>query len=422
MESKLGRYLLFVVSVVVIAIGVDHYQGRWINNKLTNWVSSTLTSLEQKSSDFLLKYDDSKNSLQDNNSGSPKSIKRTDDPNRTQQNLKASSVNSRVSTTQTTFQPKNQQGFKPQSSYTYEVHSSSCSNAALTDKQIADRKRKQQESLFFSWIDDDGVTHYSDTLFGTEKNTKVLDYYGIELDPFELTVNTKRTLPKFFERDTSVGVKKIYQIISGYMSKEFIKPVKLNLTFAHSKHEYNAIQKAKRSITTASQGFYSGKHNLAVVWFKNEQQARQTAIHEAVHVINSGLFGNTPRWLNEGLAEYFETIKVSGLSARITPLNWQQNSAVKRMSLRTVVYGDNNNWKGSNRNNMYVASHSFVYFLMSTPKGKKLIKKVFKHLAENRCQRHDLPSLFASYPSGFYGLEKDWHNWMRKGKYRSQMF
>ncbi|RYV01663.1 hypothetical protein SOPP22_14960 [Shewanella sp. OPT22] len=71
---------------------------------------------------------------------------------------------------------------------------------------------------------------------------------------------------------------------------------------------------------------------------------------------------------------------------------------------------------------MYAASHSFLYFLMSTPKGKKLIKKVFEHLAENRCQRHDLPSLFANYPSGFYGLEEDWHNWMRKGKYRSQTF
>ena len=206
------------------------------------------------------------------------------------------------------------------------------------------------------------------------------------------------------------------------MAKELIKPVQLNLVFSHSKREYDALQKSKAPTATASQGFYSSKHNLAAVWYKNEQQARRTAIHEAVHVINSGLFGNTPRWLNEGLAEYFETIKVSGLAAKITPPNWHQKPTLQRMSLRTVVYSKNQNWKGSNQHSMYVASHYFVYFLMSTPNGKQLIKKIFKHLAENRCQQHDLPSIFANYPSGFYGLEKDWKKWMRKGKYRTQTF
>ncbi|MBM7072409.1 DUF1570 domain-containing protein [Shewanella sp. 202IG2-18] len=403
MDSKFGRYLLFVVSVVAIAIAVDHFQGRWINNQLTHWITSTLSYFDQKYNEYSSKLDDLSNE--------PK-----------QAELKRTNFSSETIKTAPQYPQPSQQGFISKSSYEHEVHSHSCSRAALTEKQIADRKRKQEESLIFSWIDEDGMTHFSDTLFGNEQNTKVLDLYGIELNPFEMTINTKRTLPKFFERDTSVGVKKIYQILNGYMNEDLIKPVQLNLTFAHSKREYDALQKVKAPTATSSQGFYSGKHNLAAVWYKNDLQARRTAIHEAVHVINSGLFGNTPRWLNEGLAEYFETIKVSGLAAKITPLNWQQNAAVQRMSLRTVIYGENNNWKGSSRHNMYVASHSFVYFLMSTPKGKKLIKQVFKSLAENRCQRHNLQSLFASYPTGFYGLENDWKNWMHKGKYRTQTF
>ena len=403
MDSKLGRYLLFVVSVALIAIGVDHFQGRWINNQLTNAIASTLSFFKRKGTQY-----------------STKLIELSNEPKQTE--LKINHPLSSSETNNAVPQLSSQQGDNTRSNNEYEVHSFSCSKAALTEKQIADRKKKQEERLIFSWVDDDGVTHFSDTLFGNEENTKVLDFYGIELAPFEMTVTTNRTLPKYFERDTSVGVKKIYQIISRYMAKELIRPVQLNLVFSHSKREYDALQSSKAPTATASQGFYSGKHNLAAVWYKNEQQARRTAIHEAVHVINSGLFGNTPRWLNEGLAEYFETIKVSGLAGKITPLNWQQKYAVHRMPLGTIIYGNNNSWKKKSRQNMYIASHSFVYFLMSTPNGKQLIKKIFKHLAENRCQQHDLQPIFATYPAGFYGLEKDWHDWMRKGKYRTQAF
>ncbi|MCL1080132.1 DUF1570 domain-containing protein [Parashewanella spongiae] len=388
MERKFSRYLLFVISVFIIALWVDHYQGKWLNNYITHWLKNVVNFFEE-----------SDDNPQSKSSGSAS-------------NKAAGNTHDRPALIKPNIQPE----------YVNELHNTTCSNAVITDKQMAERTNKQKNNLIFSWEDDNGVTHFSDTLYGSNGKSQVHEQYRIELKPFELSIVSKKTLPINFKRDITVGIKKIYEIISSYIDKKYIKPVNVNLQFSHSKRAYQAIQHKKAPGLGASQGFYSGKHNLAMVWYKNAEQAKQTALHESAHVINSGLFGSTPRWLNEGLAEYFETVKIMGLAAKISPLDWKNDASVKRISLSTLLNGTNQHWSGKNQSIMYSASHSFVHFLMSTPKGKKLIKNIFQHLAQTRCATSNIKQFFKKYPRGIKGLERDWHNWMQKGKYRTQSF
>ncbi|RYV01645.1 hypothetical protein SOPP22_14855 [Shewanella sp. OPT22] len=384
MDRKLVRYTLFIVAVVTITIWVDHFQGQWINNRVTNLVTQAISFFEEQSNEF---------------------------------DFKTVDVGIKLPAIET--HPEESKETLSRNGYV-EVHNSSCTNAVLTAEQVAARKRKQEENLIFSWVDDNGVSHFSDKLFGDEDNIKVLDHYGIELAPFELEITTNRQLPTHFEKEITFGVKKVYQIVGGYIGEKHLKPVKLNLTFAHSKREYQLIQSTTAPSATASQGFYSPSHNLAAIWYKNQRQAKATALHEAVHVVNSGLFGNTPRWLNEGLAEYFEDLQVKGFNAEIKPDDWYLNRSVRNISLNTLISDDNANWNGKIRPTMYSASHSLVYYLMSTIKGKRLATRLFKSLAKSRCQTLDINALLSTYSGGLSALEHDWKQWLKKGKYQTQ--
>ena len=43
-----------------------------------------------------------------------------------------------------------------------------------------------------------------------------------------------------------------------------------------------------------------------------KESARRTFVHEEVHELMHRAFGNTPTWLNEGLADYFSTLRIDG--------------------------------------------------------------------------------------------------------------
>ena len=403
MESRLSRYILFVVSVFAIAIVIDHFQGKWFNNHFTQWVVEVVELIENPQ-------------IADRKSVLSVDHKPIED----------------IAPYQ--FEPLTLEPFKPkvvpeyqststhyqdESNY-FEQHSSVCSTAELTAQQKQQRKQALKEDLVFSWVDDNGITHYSNTLFGASDDAQLLEQYQKQLEPFELSVSSSKSLPRHFEDKVTVGIKKIYQILSLYLDKQHLREVAVNLTFAHSKREYQSIQRAKAPKLGQSQGFYTSNGNYAAVWFKNSKQAQQTAIHEATHVINSGLFGNTPKWLNEGLAEYFERMTVFGLAAKIKPQEWAFQHRVKQMSLDYLLNSTDQYWKGKAQSTMYSASNSLVHFLMSTPKGKPVAEQLFSHLAVNRCGETNVQAVLSFYPKGLYGLERDWHHWMQNEKYKVQ--
>ncbi len=379
MESKLSRYIIFFIAIFAITIIVDHYEGKWLNIQITQWVKRGVTELDTKP---LFS---------------------------TTQDELTSPSSTLLENTET-------------KKYTMEQHSSTCSSAELSPLEQLKRRESLDDNLIFSWTDENGVTHFSNTLYGANKDVRVLDEYKANLRPFVLNISSNQQLPNQFETQVTIGIKKIYHILSLYMEKQHLREVSVNLTFAHSKKDYQIIQQAKAPALTQSQGFYTSNGNFAAVWFRNEEQAKSTAIHEATHVINSGLFGVSPKWLNEGLAEYFERMNIFGLAVKVSPRDWRKFPEVIQMRLSRLLAENPRDWQGKSQSSMYLASHSIVHFLMSSPKGKVIIKKLFVHLAENRCAKTNIRGVLNQYPNGISALEREWRQWMLDEKYRVQSF
>ncbi|MEI8603513.1 DUF1570 domain-containing protein [Shewanella sp. PP-Sp27a-2] len=233
------------------------------------------------------------------------------------------------------------------------------------------------------------------------------------------------TPPPFFRDRLTSTINQIDQIYRQYLPKRTLQPIKVNLMLAGNLTAYNKLKRQYASTVGASQGFYSSQHNLAAVWHREDAQAFRTAIHESVHVINAGQFGHTPRWFNEGMAEYFEspafleTIDTNNRYDAIIQNNSSRGHAYRvvdesislSMGLSELLTASDHDWQGQKQAALYQHAHSFMAFLFSTRQGRVTLKQLLLQLSEQRCQAKVIDELFTRYPDGIKQLDHDWKTW-----------
>ncbi|RTR38784.1 DUF4124 domain-containing protein [Shewanella canadensis] len=305
-----------------------------------------------------------------------------------------------------------------------ELHGSPVNSSAVCNKPIPKAvKQDKGKQQIYSWTDENGQVHFTDDARqGDEHDLSLTTYQDAEYS-FELAVkSTGSRLPLAFKDKITAAIKKVSEIYEMYLPPSGVAPVSVDLTLATTKSSYQSLQSQYASSLGPSQGFYVAQYNMAAVWHRSDKQAYQTSVHESVHVINAGLFGPTPRWFNEGLAEYFEGIRMSGYAAKIPPREWKRVFSGKSVSLDTLFRAKQETWAGSQQTLLYSQSHSLVHFLMSTPKGKITMKALLANLVETRCAPSDYVSVLNTYPGGLTRLQADWVSWMNSERYRTQSF
>ncbi|QFU22852.1 DUF1570 domain-containing protein [Shewanella eurypsychrophilus] len=301
------------------------------------------------------------------------------------------------------------------------THIPGCATSTMTEAEQT--QRKQNRKRIYSWTDENGQTHFTDDDRVYAQHNIALTQYQEPEYSFELEVNsTGGKLPLFYKDKVTAAIKKVSDIYKSYLPESGVAPVKVNLTLAKSKSSYNRLQAKYAPKLGPSQGFYVARQNMAVVHHKNDKQAHQTSVHEAVHVLNAGLFGPTPRWFNEGMAEYFESIEMSGFVAKIPARDWKRTLAGKKLSVNALLSAKRQTWAGSQQTSLYAQSHSLIHFLMSSKQGKQTITKLLAHMVQTRCEASDPKSVLSRYPSGLNKLHTDWIAWINSRKYRTHTF
>jgi|GEM_PF-4864744 len=289
-----------------------------------------------------------------------------------------------------------------------------------TPTSVKQEKRKKQ---IYSWTDDSGQVHFTDSAKHNGQNDLRLTEYQEPDYAFELTVrSTGGRLPLAYRDKITAAIKKVSEIYEIYLPASGVQPVEVDLTLATTKASYRRLQNQYAPTLGPSQGFYVPAYNMAAVWHQTDKQAYVTSVHETVHVLNASLFGPTPRWFNEGLAEYFEGIQMSGYAAKIPAREWKRAFSGKSVSLDTLFRAKQETWAGSQQAVLYAQSHSLIHFLMSTPKGKHTIKALLAHMVQTRCEPSDMGLVLNEYPGGLNRLQNDWLAWMNNERYRTQSF
>lgn len=171
-----------------------------------------------------------------------------------------------------------------------------------------------------------------------------------------------------------------------------------------------------RGLSGASyQGIYYPGGNIAFVKVVNKEQAIKTATHEIIHAINAQLFGRGfSRFLNEGLAEYFEHYSFSnGRQEDIKKFNvldyWSRQTAHNELLDFYTLINSEQDWHTSNNLSLYFSGALWTQFLMSKPQGLKAMSKLLKAKAYSPCRSMIADDIVDAFVENYPDFEQDFY-------------
>ena len=276
---------------------------------------------------------------------------------------------------------------------------------------------KTADTTIYQWVDSDGKTHFSDKPPKQNHSSLASKAFEGSIEYFDLAVHFDRKgLPPGFRQNLTVRVKKAYHVLASLLPASLLNKVLVDLWVFNDKSEYLRFKNFHSpGFKGSSQGFHIPGKNIAAAYRRNDKQVLETSVHEAVHVMNAGMFGYIPRWLNEGLAEYLEAMKVYGQVVELGPMEgWLRIMKKSRLSLRYVVESDYRDWQGPDRLDLYAHSWGLVYFLMSKQEGRVFLRDFFILSAKLPCHKEETLSFVESnYEGGAQALEQQFNEWLR---------
>jgi len=281
---------------------------------------------------------------------------------------------------------------------------------------------KSTSAEIYRWTDESGQVHFSDAKPGATRNTDVMtvnyqdrkQYFNLKL------VEDSQNLPAFTRDKVSAEVRQVYRILSGDLQLEHLRKVFLNVRIIGTQASFQEYKAQVAPQIRTNSGFYTSQNNEAVVFQGNNSATMRAVIrHEATHVIMAGLYGVTPSWFNEGLAEYFEQLEISGQSRQVDAVDYHWAHLQNRhqqgdlMPLQEYVNLPPQQWYNGNLQDNYSLAWSVVFFLMEKPEGKRFLKGMMNDMAEDYCWSTPGSEYFdANYPGGFKAFEERWATWL----------
>lgn len=176
------------------------------------------------------------------------------------------------------------------------------------------------------------------------------------------------------------------------------------------------------STSTSNSAFYSNKHNqIFINYRKGRSEAKVLSViaHESSHFILKHDGVRLPKWINEGMSEYFEQAyltKNNSISIN-EPANFVEFVSKKfddnKVNLKQFIGWSNKKWKAVNKNKFYSyrISWSIVNYLFITNK-QDILKQFLKELKQN--PGNDQKIVEKVYNGGIEQLKNDMKQYYKK--------
>lgn len=257
-----------------------------------------------------------------------------------------------------------------------------CENTALG--KLSYRKN----AGVYSWVDENGTANFSD-IAPTVKAFELLDFAGAKVfEYFSLNLNTE-SLPKDFNEKLTDQLITSFKVYGKLLDISELKKVDVNLRIYTSKRVFDGLKKQNNVAQNSKKlGFYNHVTNQGHLLYTEPSETMRVASHEAAHAITRGVVGYTPKWLNEGLAEYIENVQLGENNTTVEPnQEWLQNQQLQAnlIPLKTLFASANRDWYSGLRSNLYATSWAFVYFMMEQEPRRTMLANIIKAEQQSMC-------------------------------------
>jgi hypothetical protein len=268
----------------------------------------------------------------------------------------------------------------------------------------------------YVWSDAQGVRTFSDSPPAGVASSKLTLQSG-HPEFFVSVRSDNAVIPARFEGQIAAAAKRAYEQWRDWLGDEAVVRSHINVRFLGDKTQFREIYGKSGNDDWRPVGFYRIRSNEALILYTPGYQptALSTAFHEMSHLVTAWHLGPTPPWLNEGLAEHFETMQVSQQSARFADNAYHMELLRSEgpVPLADIVSLSGKEWMARDTERRYASAWSLIAFMLDTQAGQRTLKSVINQAYAQRCESgSDLEQALASYPGGITALEKDWLTWL----------
>lgn len=279
----------------------------------------------------------------------------------------------------------------------------------------------------YQWKDENGRVHFGDKpdeAIVDDGHAKKISIRKKTYLPLDVNFSTvEYSLPPDTQFKTTLAIRKMREIYLDYLGLNLKDLSEFNIKIFGSKESFSRYRDKHFPNSESATGVFWKKRNEAIVW-KNKNFKRMLGVttHEMSHALIAMEFSRPPRWLNEGLAEYVESMEVSGQSITLSPQDYwlkvvRKHAYAKDLpSLSQLINWPAKSWKARNKKDglSYAMSWSLVHFLMSSKDNRNVLKQYLEDLSQSERQFNSAKSMDKAYPGGMKKLEQDWENWISR--------
>lgn len=273
----------------------------------------------------------------------------------------------------------------------------------------------------YKWVDDNGKVHFSDK---SPENTKtdVIDYQHRERKKINVKIKSVDfSLEKSKRKQITQAVDDVYTAYNKLFYIRINKLVTIRIKIFESQANFDKYYTSisGNPLEGARGVYFSRRNELIVRQLDDWEMTLRTIRHEISHAVLNAFAPRTPKWLNEGLAEHFETLSIQNgnITFGVHPENekklrrlWKRK---KLPSLETYFKITNRRWSQLAHNGSPVA-YTMAWGLTSTLMSDKAGKGVVTRLLQDLKRTHKHPTLAEiddAYIGGIETFEIKWIQW-----------
>ncbi|MDO9576514.1 MAG: DUF1570 domain-containing protein [Candidatus Cloacimonadales bacterium] len=238
----------------------------------------------------------------------------------------------------------------------------------------------------------------------------VLSFCGCEKQPTETTIALEEINCKLTEEEKFQIMKIADYEFDFYHSIFKEKYPTLKVKIFGDSTEYREYQK-KISKTKATNGFYSQSKKVCII--NKNDHFMKTIFHELNHFIIHYYLILVPKWINEGLSEYFE---YSTVEDSIVQINKQPKKAERlnrwtsersKIDLADFFTWSSNRWEEENSSpDFYSSSLSWglIYFFMEDELRREILIQIITAIRKGK---NSTEAINEFYPGGIEQIQFD---------------
>ena len=212
--------------------------------------------------------------------------------------------------------------------------------------------------------------------------------------------------------ELNLAVQRLFNHYARLLDEEVIAGVRLNVLVL-SPVDFDTMLIGKIGQPSAYSGVYFAAENLAVVKYVNFDQALATAVHEVTHAINFSLFGQLPRFLNEGLAETAEShylVSDVNNSFDLPRTVDKQKARDELLDFYSLMHSEHD-WHSTNNSSLYLSGSAWAHFLLSSELGLEAMKLLLQQKYQAPCQSLMPDQIIETISQTYPNFEQEFYYW-----------